>query len=183
MKPITLYVFVHDTVTLSSNVIGRQYIKDFTDEITAITGRSFVFHMLRNIPGLTDMNYKAENPRDAIDRWTALALDYRNTRNLEWTSTERYILVINDTINEKVLGGAYERRPAVIASVSSYQVIAHEVGHSFTATHEDAELGWNPWGVVCETYLYPEIIKGRANCYRYTKKNRERIVNYLKDAP
>lgn len=183
MKPITFHIFVHDDVTLSDRVLGLQYFKNFTDEISAITGRAFKFNMLRNIRGVTDFNYTSKSVKEVVDRWMAVAATYKNDNNLGWTQTDRYILVINGNINDQVLGAALPRQPALIASVSSYQVVAHEVGHSFTATHEDAEIGWNPWGVQCETYVYPEVSKNRANCYRYTPKNRAHIVNYLKDAP
>ena len=183
MKPITFHIFVHNDVTLSDRVLALQYFKDFTDEISAITGRTFKFNLLRNIPGVTDFNYTSKSAQEVADRWMAVAAAYKNANNLGWTQTARYILVINGKINDQVLGAAIPRKPALIASVSSYQVIAHEVGHSFTATHEDAEIGWNPWGIPCETYVYPEVSAARANCYRYTRQNREHIVNYLKDAP
>ena len=183
MKPITFHIFVHDDVTLSDRVLGLQYFKAFTEEISAITGRTFEFNMLRNIPGVTNFKYASQNAQAVADRWMAVAADYRNTHNLGWTRTDRYILVTQGKINDQVLGAALPRQPALIASVSSYQVIAHEVGHSFTATHEDAEIGWNAWGLPCETYVYPEVSAARATCYRYTRKNREHIVNYLKDAP
>ena len=139
MQPITLYIFVHDDVTLSTSTLGRQYFKDFTDEITALTGRQFVFNIIRNLPGVTDFMYKSEDEQDVMDRWRGAAEEYKNAHNLGWTKTERYILVIKDGINNRVIGGANRRQPALIASTTVYQAIAHEVGHSFDATHADGK--------------------------------------------
>lgn len=184
MKPITLYIFVHDDVPGSiAHTLGRGYFKAFTEEISFITGRSFAFNEVRHVQGVTDHNYKGENVDDILWSWQKAAAGYKNDKGLEWGKTERYILVTKDPINATTLGCAYPGKPAVIASTQSYQVIAHEVGHSFNATHEDAELGWNAWGGECETYMYQDISNARGNCYRYTPKNREHIKAYLSDAP
>ena len=184
MKPITLYIFVHDDVPASiASTLGRGYFKEFTDEISSISSRPFVFNEVRHVQGVTDQHYKGQNPDEILRNWEIAAVGYKNDKGLEWGKTERYILVTKDPINETVLGCAYSGKPAVIACTQSYQVIAHEVGHSFNATHEDAELGWNAWGGECETYMYPQISNVRGNCYRYTPKNREHIKAFLSDAP
>lgn len=184
MLPITLYIFVHDDVPTSiADALGRAYFKNFTDEITAISRRQFVFKEIRSLPGMTDFNYKNENQEDALQHWRVAAINYKNTHNLSWGKTERYILVTKDYINEQTAGISYEGQPPMIASTVHYQVIAHEVGHSFNATHENAELSWNAWGGICETYMHPEISTIRGNCYRFTKKNREHIKAFLSDAP
>jgi len=184
MKPITLYIFVHDDVPSSIvSTLGRGYFKEFTEEISAITGRSFIFNEVRHVKGVTDHNYKGQNLNDILWSWQKAAIGYKNDKGLEWGKTERYILVTKDSINDTVLGGAFPGKPAVIASTSSYQIIAHEIGHTFNATHEDGELSWNAWGGECETYMYHEVSSLRGNCYRYTPKNRERIKAFLSDAP
>ena len=89
MKPITFHIFVHNDVTLSDRVLALQYFKDFTDEISAITGRTFKFNLLRNIPGVTDFNYTSKSAQEVADRWMAVAAAYKNANNLGWTQTER----------------------------------------------------------------------------------------------
>lgn len=184
MKPITLYIFVHDDVPSSiANTLGRGYFKSFTDEIASISNRHFIFNEIRHVRGVTDQHYKGQHSGEILRNWEIAAIGYKNDKGLEWGKTERYILVTKDPINESVLGCAYPGRPAVIASTQSYQVIAHEVSHSFNATHEDAELGWNAWGGECETYMFTQISNIRGNCYRYTPRNREHIKAFLSDAP
>ena len=184
MQPITLYIFIHNDVPNSTiNTLGRAYFKEFTDEITAITKRSFIFKDIRNVRGMTDFNYKSQNVDGVIKRWELAAIQYKNQQGLKWGKTERYILVTQAPLNETTLGVAYSGQPAVIACLKDYQVIAHEVGHSFNASHNDAALGYNPWGVVCETFMFPQASALRSNCYRFTPKNRENIIAFLSDAP
>ena len=73
MRTINLYIFVHDDVPFSTvKVLGRSYFKDFTEEITTVTGRPFVFNELKKIPGMTDFNYRNEDVEDVLKRWKSL---------------------------------------------------------------------------------------------------------------
>ena len=184
MQPITLYIFIHNDVPHRAiNTLGRAYFKEFTDEITAITKRSFIFKDIRNVQGITDFNYKSQSIDDVLHRWELAAIRYKNQHGLKWGKTERYILVTQSPLNETTLGCAYPGQPAVIASLKHYQVIAHEVGHSFNASHNNAALGHNPWGSVCETFMFPNASTFRSNCYRFTPENRNNISAFLSDAP
>ena len=79
MQPITLYIFIHNDVPNSTiNTLGRAYFKEFTDEITAITKRSFIFKDIRNVRGMTDFNYKSQNVDGVIERWELAAIQYKN---------------------------------------------------------------------------------------------------------
>lgn len=69
------------------------YFKEFTDEISTITGRPFVFNEVRHVQGVTDHNYKGENVDDILWSWQKAAAGYKNDKGLEWGKTERYILV------------------------------------------------------------------------------------------
>ena len=116
MQPITLYIFIHNDVPNHAiNTLGRVYFKEFTDEITAITKRSFVFKAIRNVRGMTDFNYKSQNIGDVLQRWESAAIQYKNQQGLKWGKTERYILVTQAPLNETTLGVAYSGQPAVIA--------------------------------------------------------------------
>ena len=94
MQPITLYIFIHNDVPHRAiNTLGRAYFKEFTDEITAITKRSFIFKDIRNVQGMTDFNYKSQSIDDVLHRWELAAIRYKNQHGLKWGKTERYILV------------------------------------------------------------------------------------------
>ncbi|MNH35616.1 hypothetical protein D3C79_963180 [compost metagenome] len=65
-----------------------------------------------------------------------------------------------------------------IASMTSYTVPGHEIGHMLSATHENAKTDFNGW--FCETYMVPARTLLRSNCYRYSEQNRAAIAAYLK---
>ena len=81
MKPITLYIFVHDDVPGSiANTLGRGYFKEFTDEISFISQRTFVFNEVRHVPGVTDQHYKSENTEEILRNWEIAAIGYKNDK-------------------------------------------------------------------------------------------------------
>ena len=84
MKPITLYIFVHDDVPGSiANTLGRGYFKEFTDEISFISNRPFIFNLVRHVRGVTDHHYKGHNTEDILRRWEIAAIGYKNDKGLE----------------------------------------------------------------------------------------------------
>jgi hypothetical protein len=182
-QPVRLYVFYHDDVPQATErIVPRTYLMDCINELQKITGREFLIDYKSKVPGLTDIDYKALG-QASLDEWIKRIRDYTQTHQLPRSKTERYLLVTQDNLDKRTMGITYSGHYALIASVFAYQTIAHELGHSFGATHEDAELQHNAFGGVCETYTYPERNPGRGNCYSYSLKNRERIRAFLSDAP
>jgi hypothetical protein len=182
-QPVWLYVFFHDDVPPETQrIVPRHYLKDCIIELQKVTGREFVIEYKRSIPGLTDMNYKGDE-RHALKQWGEQVGPYVQGNNLSWKKTYRYMLVTRDRLNETVLGIGEVGGNCLIASLETYQTIAHELGHTFSATHEDSELQYNAFGGVCETYMSPSRDSTRGNCYTYTLKNRQRIADFLSDAP
>lgn len=179
-QPIRLYVFYHDDVDAATQrIVPRNYLKDCITELTKISGRPFVIEYKAAIPGLTDMHYNG-NPDLALSEWRKRVLHFAAENNLpRHSKTTRYLLIINGMLSETVAGVAYLKGSAVIGSLKTYRTIAHELGHSFGATHEEAELQRNPFGVTCETYVYPVRSGDRANCYRYSLENRQNIAGFL----
>lgn len=187
MQPITLYIFIHDDIPNSAaNTLLPDHFALFTKEITRFTGRSFIFVVIRNIPGITDFKYVStleDGDIEALSRWAKVAKDYQVRHRLRWGKTERYILVTNHSLTDTGLGIAYLKEPPLIACIKYAQVIAHEVGHSFNGTHEHAMLSEDGSGAACESFIYATSSSTRAKCLRYTPANRERIAAYLSDAP
>lgn len=180
-QPIRLHVFYHDDVSASTRrIVPRNYLKDCVTEIGKVTGRAFVISYLHSIPGVTDFNYKGA-AQTVLNEWIHCIDAYKAQNGLPDGKTHRYLLVTNQPLSEIVNGVAYHGEGELIASLASYQTIAHELGHSFNANHHDAELQTNAWGATCETYVYPNRDPARANCYSYSLQNRENIARFLAD--
>jgi len=181
--PIRLYVFYHDDVDASTQrIVPRNYLKDCITEIQQVTGRECIIEYKRSIAGVTDFNYKGHE-KTVLDDWIRQVGGYVEQNSLSWKKTHRYMLVTNDKLNERILGVTYLGNNSLIASLVAYQTIGHELGHSFGATHEDADLQHNSFGGVCETFVYPHRDGSRGNCYRYSLKNRQRIADFLSAEP
>ena len=94
----------------------------------------------------------------------------------------KVILVTRDILNDTAAGAALIWSPTsfgqvAIASVTSYSVVGHEIGHLLGAKHEDSEVQFNGW--FADTYMAPkrEIIKSHS--YTFSPANRQNIKNYL----
>ncbi|HEY0288264.1 MAG TPA: M12 family metallo-peptidase [Pseudomonas sp.] len=182
-KPVNLYLFYHDDVDAATRrIVPKNYLKDCIQELQKVTGREFSIHYMRSIPGMTDMNYKGYEAQVIAD-WDKQVRRYVEQHRLSLEKTDKYLLVTNDQLNENTVGVAYQGKNSLVASLVTYQAIAHEIGHSLGAVHEDSELQHNAFGGVCETFVYPNRDTGRGNCYSYSVKNRQRMADFLSTEP
>ena len=178
-EPVRIHVYYHDDVDESTRrIVPRNYLKDCITELEKVADRPFIMVYRHSIPGVTDIEYKGD-PRHALTQWEGAAFNYEDVNINDPEQVQRYLLVTQEDINEGVLGIAQLYGRCAIASLSSYQTIAHELGHTFGMRHEDAELLHNAFGLQCETYGYPERGIGRGNCYQYSLKNRDNMARYF----
>ncbi|TDV64361.1 reprolysin-like metallopeptidase [Pseudomonas sp. LP_7_YM] len=177
---IRIHVYYHDDVSASTRrIVPRNYLKDCITELERVARRPFVIEYKHSIPGVTDIEYQGGDPRHALNRWISAALGYQDRHIRASERIQRYLLVTQQSINDEVLGIAQAPGGCAIASLTNYQTIAHELGHTFGMRHEDAELHHNAFGLECATYGYPEQGGLRSNCYQYSIKNRENMARYF----
>ena len=136
----------------------------------------------RDIKGLTDLPYGYET---ALDDWTVAAeaqAERDGLLSVDGRAWFKHMLITSGMPLPGAHGQAWVRGDQAIASIRGpYSVIAHEFGHTLSASHEAAEIDWsNVWP--CETNLYPYANALRSNCYRFTPANERRMRDYMAGA-
>jgi len=66
-----------------------------------------------------------------------------------------------------------------IATLQSYRVAAHEIGHMLGANHDAAEIIYEGWWSETTMSSPDAFTIFRLNAYRFSDKNREAIRTYL----
>ena len=187
INPIRIFAIFHDDVPEPKRYTAYgEHIRHFTDEFEKITGRKIRVIFDENHPPYSNFNYKSEDPNSMFEKWKELAWQYKAERHDKkqflFSKNDRVVLLTNELINgTPLLGGmaGLASRPgySAIASLVSSKTVGHEVGHTFNAVHEDAEILYNGWW--CETYMYPMTLVLRSNCNVFSEANRKRIKNYV----
>lgn len=179
---LTVWVFPHDElVDISNEQLRLDYFDPWLAEMREITDLPVQIRFQRNVPGLTDLDYHADDPSQSLAAWSDAAWTWRRQQNAPGgVLHNKYLLLTRlplDPGNE-TLGLAHQTGHAAIASIHSYATPGHELGHTLSATHEAAEVNFNGW--FCETYMFPTRLNVRSNCYRYSEENRANIARYLR---
>ncbi|MFL1523605.1 hypothetical protein [Pseudomonas sp. O230] len=183
-NPILLMVYIHDD--LDGYDEGKLYDDHFAwlkTELEYISGRdvTIIFNSKSTSPGMTHYHYKNESIYDSGQGWKAMVKAF--TSKVEETrpydpDLNKFLLLTRNPINSRVAGAAIEKGQSGIASIFYYMAPAHEVGHMFGATHDDADVIYDGW-------WHDTIMKAdwattfRGNAYRFSDKNRENIRHYL----
>ena len=184
-NPIRLFAIFHDDLPESKReTIYGDYIRPFTQEFENVTGRKIHVIFDENKPPYSNFNYKGEQ-QEVISEWRNLVSKYRRKRHDDkeflFSDNDRFLLITNDVINGSLLFGglggvADSPGSAAIASLETRQIIGHELGHTFNATHEDGEVLYQGWW--CETFMFSSLPL-RSSCFVYSEANRKRIKDYV----
>ncbi|OLS59858.1 hypothetical protein [Pseudomonas putida] len=179
---LTVWVFPHDDL---ADVPDRQLQADYLDpwlqEMREVIDMPVHLRFQRNIPGLTDLDYRSALPSATLATWSDAVWAWRRQQNAPGGIIDnKYLLLTSRHLDhsEDTLGMAHQTGHAAIASIQSYATAGHELGHTLSATHEAARVGFNGW--FCETYMFPDRFDLRSHCYRYSEENRANIARYLR---
>jgi len=180
--PIFLTVFLHDDIPQAERqTIRRDYFVWLLKDLESVSGRTVYLDFIERRGALTAFAYQGENDARALGNWTRLVDQYVDENNRPRVSTQKYLLLTRNKINEYTLGLTRPGHFAAIASMATYTAPAHEIGHMFGGSHEASEViykdGW--W---CETNITPTRLSLRANCYIYSDENRKIMLGYLNKA-
>lgn len=183
-NPILLMVFIHDDLDgHDENKLYDDYFAWLKTELEDISGRDvlIIFKSKSTAPEMTNYHYQNESPYDSGQGWKALVKEF--TSKVEETrpydpDLNKFLLLTRNPINSSVAGVAIGKGQSGIASIFYYMAPAHEVGHMFSATHDDADVIYDGWwhDTIMQTDWATTL---RGNSYRFSDKNRENIRNYL----
>lgn len=134
------------------------------------------------MPGLTDARYGAET---TLTDW-AFALGQQASRyKLPWLASFRhkFVLLVPGSVAPGIAGKAHIEGAAAVASLADrYSTVAHELGHTLGASHDDAEVRFaGLWW--CQTTMYAWVNPFLTSCLAYSQANRERIRDYYSGGP
>ena len=178
-EPIALQVFIHEDLSdYTKEDLYKRHFSWLAADIESITGRKMLIRLIEpsEARDLSSHPYQNLNERASLSAWKTKIDKYRNT-NLDLRLI-KFLLLTRNSINSRTRGIAELPGYVGIASTEKVSTAAHEVGHMFGATHEDAEILYNGWW--SETVMSSdEFSPLRSNADRFSDKNRENIRKYL----
>lgn len=175
-NPLLVQIFVHQDVRESTDSLEYNYLAHWAKAMKNMTGREVRFEYITEANAITTMNYKHEDPSVPLAALEALYYQYRDAHEDERDGSLQWqLLLTRDAMNDRTGGAARGQGVIGIASLLAYSFPAHELGHMLGATHEDAQAGW------CDTYMVPARNTFKAQCYRYSEANEQRIAQYFKN--
>ncbi|KPY74667.1 hypothetical protein ALQ00_05091 [Pseudomonas syringae pv. tomato] len=182
-RPLFFFLLIHDDVKETSDErLVEDYFAWLIKDLESFTGRRVHLQFIRNVPDVTDFQYKNENTDQTYGAWRSEINQYLKEQNLPINGTSKYLLVTQSRMNSTTAGFATLGGNTGIASLETFTAPAHELGHMLGGTHELAEViykgGW--W---CETNLVATRQSIRANCYFYSDQNKQKIVANLSEYP
>ena len=189
-QPIDVIAVIHNDLPESTRkTIYADHFQPLVSELESFTERNVNIIFAGGEP-YNNFDYKDNDITKTLQRWQALCfklLEEMKNEGLDIrvnSDLTKVILVTRDMINADAAGAALGWSSAVpgkvaIASVKSYQLVGHEIGHLLGAKHEDSEVQFTPW--FADTYMAPKQDRFAINTYTFSPANRQNIKNYLAD--
>lgn len=182
---IRIIIFLHqDLAGYSKDKIYNDYFSWLKTELEIISGRTIEILLIDAIEAqkLTTFNYKNEDGKASLNAWKSLLYSYVREHQNSYPPGlphHKYLLLTRDSISRRLDGIAEVTGQVGIASINTYQIPGHEIGHMLGATHKDSEVIYNGWWH--ETIMSTPVNASefRGNAYRYSDSNRDNIRNYL----
>lgn len=177
-QPLQVRLFVHQDVTESVEYIEYNYLSHWAKAIKNISGREVTFEYITEANAITTMDYRNDDLTVPMEALKAHYLQYDFTHPMQGNEfLQKGLLLTRHAINDSVGGAAYDYGKVGIASLLAYSFPAHELGHMFGATHDNARAGW------CDTYMVPRRNSFKAQCYGYSEANERVIGTRLDNRP
>ncbi|WP_079230299.1 hypothetical protein [Pseudomonas putida] len=181
-RTLVITVYPHDELAgISDQQLHDDLFQHWLDEMRSFTQHPIEVIFQRAIAGLTDIDYRAMSSNQILDAFTDEISVQRSARPFSFMNKD--LLLTKDSYDRSglncVAGLAHVNGNTAIASMTTYAIPGHQLGHMLSATHENARTDFNGW--FCETYMVPARIVLRSNCYRYSEQNRAAIADYLRN--
>ncbi len=176
-----LTVFVHED--LAGYNEDKLYLDHFdwvADTIARISGRTMdvTFVPPSDAHSICSLDYKTDDLAKLLNTLQGKVSEYVESGKLDdYNNIHKLLLLTQYDINDETLGVAHAPGIVGIASITYKVTAAHEIGHMFNASHEDAKNN-------VSTYYGPAKSTMSDNAsgtvaFRFSDKNKENIRNYL----
>jgi hypothetical protein len=189
-RPLSLVVILHqDLAEHDRHELFETYFSWLEEEMENISTRPMAIVLVRpsEAPDLSSYNYKNSSSSAALAGWAERVDDYLLKRYKDKNirinrKLNKYLLLTRTDINSDIAGVAQRGGHVGIASITVSNAPAHEVGHMFNATHEDADILYNGWWSETPLNTPGFFTPLRLDAQRFSDNNREIIRQYLEKA-
>lgn len=180
-QPLQISIFVHKDVEISTDELYENYLSHWEKAMNDISGREVRFEYITDANPITTLNYQHEDlsiPLADIRKFFSWH-EQANPRPGHG-ALRKGLLITQYPINGSTLGVASHLGNAGIASLQTYIAPAHELGHMFGATHDNARGGWTS---LCDSYMTGLRNPFKSHCYAFSEANEDVMGEHLIKIP
>ena len=149
-RDLVVTVFVHEDIgQVSDRELFERYFKrvagELIDNVPASALAKVKVKFVRNIAGVTNYAYQNSSAGQSLNGFES-GLRGNEARNYvrAMAPYQKYMLLTANPVNSSVLGVSKLSQDVAIAT-SDQNTVAHELGHTLGATHEQAEIKHEDW--------------------------------------